>query len=115
MISIVGAGAWGTALAITATRAGKDVVIWALESDVANSINKQRENHVYLPGTKLSQGIKATTNVIEIAGAPVILLTLPAQHMRKTLEPLVSRIPRDTPLVICSKGIEQKSMKLMII
>ena len=47
MISIVGAGAWGTALAITATRAGKDVVIWALESDVANSINKQRENHVY--------------------------------------------------------------------
>ena len=113
MISIVGAGAWGTALAITATRAGKDVVIWALESDVANSINKQRENHVYLPGTKLSHGIKATTNVIEIAGGPVILLTLPAQHMRKTLEPLVSRIPRDTPLVICSKGIEQKSMKLM--
>ena len=113
MIAIIGAGAWGTALAITAQKAGNDVIIWALETNVANSINKQRENLIYLPGPKLTHGIKATTNVIDVVSAPIILLALPAQHMRKTLEPLVSRIPRKTPLVICSKGIEQKSMELM--
>ena len=113
MIAIIGAGAWGTALAITAQRAGNDVIIWALEADVAKSMNRQRENHVYLPGPKLTRGIKATTNLIEVAGAPVILLALPAQHMKNTLEPLVSEIPLDTPLVICSKGIEQQSMGLM--
>jgi len=113
MISIIGAGAWGTALAITARRAGNDVIIWALENEVAKSINRQRENSVYLPGSKVTHGIKATTNLIEIVGAPIILLALPAQHMKETLAPLVSQIPLDTPLVICSKGIEQNSMGLM--
>lgn len=113
MIAIIGAGAWGTALATVARRAGHDVIIWAFERHVAESINTDRENPLYLPGHRLELGIEATTTLTDAVAAKEVLLVVPAQHLRKTIEPLRSLLPITTPLIVCSKGIEQGSLLLM--
>ena len=66
-IGVIGAGAWGTALAMTAQRAGRDVIIHAHESDVANTINQVHENTFFLPGVQINKEIRATTDLKKIA------------------------------------------------
>lgn len=114
-IGIIGAGAWGTALAQAAANAGRDVVLWAREKEVAESITETQENSLFLPGVKLNKAIKATSDYAEVGkGAEAILLVTPAQHMRATLASLKPRISnRGVPLVICSKGIEMETGALM--
>lgn len=104
-IAIIGAGAWGTALAQSLANSGKNVMMWALENEVVESINNQHENTLYLKDIPLNESIKATTNLDDIKNYDVYLITTPAQHVRKTLENMRD-ILKDKPFVICSKGIE---------
>jgi glycerol-3-phosphate dehydrogenase (NAD(P)+) len=112
-IAIVGAGAWGTVLAMAARRAGCDVLIWAFEPEVADGIAQDNENRPYLPGVKLDPAIHATNDLGDAAAADIVLLAAPAQHLRRTVGPLAGQLAPSTPLVICSKGIEQKTLSLM--
>ncbi len=112
-IGVVGAGAWGTALAATARRAGRDVLIQAHEADVAQSINSVHENRRFLPGVTLDEGIRATPELEEIAACDAVLLVMPAQFLRAVTGRMAATWRPDVPAVICAKGIEQDSGKLL--
>jgi len=113
MISIIGAGAWGTVLALAALRAGNEVTLWAYEADIVAAINDAHENTLYMPGVALDPGIRATGDLAEAATADALLLAAPAQHMRTTIAPLAGHLPPATPLIVCAKGIEQETLALM--
>ena len=112
-LGVIGAGAWGTALAITAQRAGLVPRLWSFEVEVAQSINDEHCNPVYLPEIDFEPSIRATSNIHDMAACEVLLLVTPAQHLRSVLLPLATRVSGTVPLVICSKGIEQGTLKLM--
>ena len=112
-VSIVGAGAWGTALAQTLVQSGKSVTIWAREADVAADINERHVNRTFLPGVPLDPGVRATETLREAARADVILLVVPAQYLRSVANELARDLTPGQPVVICAKGIEQVSGKLM--
>ncbi len=105
-IGIVGAGAWGTALAQCLSNAGREVVIWAREAQTVSDINEKHENLVFLTGQKLHESILATEDLGKAADAEVILLVTPAQFVRPSLESLKNKVPAGVPIVICAKGIE---------
>jgi glycerol-3-phosphate dehydrogenase (NAD(P)+) len=113
-IGIIGGGAWGSALALTARRAGREVVLWAREAEVAAAINREHRNPLFLPGVALDPGIRASVELAEVAdGADALLLATPAQHLRQLAEALVPLLPAGVPSVICTKGIEQESGALL--
>ena len=113
-IGVIGGGAWGTALAVTARRAGRDVVLWARESEVVAAINRVHENPLFLPGLPLDPAIAATIELGEAArGADALLLAPPAQHLRPVLAALLRHLSKAMPLVICAKGIEETSGALL--
>lgn len=112
-VGVIGAGAWGTALAETVCRADSNVILWAREEEVVSSINKQRENKVFLPDTRLNTRILATNDINDLATVDLILLVTPAQHLRSICAKLSFFLSKSVPLVVCSKGIEVGSNKLM--
>ncbi|ODS01129.1 hypothetical protein AUC68_12185 [Methyloceanibacter methanicus] len=112
-IGIAGGGAWGTALATVARRAGRDVLIWAQEPETVAAINETHGNPVYLPGVALDPAIEATSELGEVATCDTLLIVSPAQHLRDVLGALQPYVQNGRPLVICSKGIEQATGKLM--
>jgi glycerol-3-phosphate dehydrogenase (NAD(P)+) len=112
-VGVVGGGAWGTALAQVGARAGLDVVLWAREADVVDAINTAHENTPFLPGAALDPGIRAVEVLAAVADCDLILAVAPAQHMRATLVALAPALRPGLPLVLCAKGIEQGSLKLM--
>jgi glycerol-3-phosphate dehydrogenase (NAD(P)+) len=113
-IGILGAGAWGTALAMTARRAGRDVILQAHEAEVAAEINLRHENRSYLPGVVLDAAIRCVTDPEQaIASVDAVLLAVPAQHLARVLERSASAWPPGAPAVICAKGIERGTCRLM--
>ncbi len=112
-IAIIGAGAWGTALAAASQRAGRDVLIWALETEVADAINKKHENSVYLPGINLDAGIAATSDLSAALDVDAVLMVAPAQFVRATCEKAKANWKPGTPIVICAKGVEKGTNRLM--
>jgi len=113
-VGVVGAGAFGTAMACVLRRAGHDVVLWARESGVADAINRDALNPVFLPGVAITAGILATNDMAAAAaGADFMLLAPPAQHMRAVTRQLRPFLADGTPVVTCSKGIERGSCALM--
>lgn len=112
-VGVVGAGAWGSALAQVCASAGGQVTLWAQEPEVAAAINEIRENTMFLPDIKLDKAIIATTDIGLMADADVVLAVVPAQFMRATLSRLAQYLPAGTPVVLCSKGIEQGTLRLM--
>ena len=115
-IGVIGAGAWGTALAVAARRATRDVVLWARRPELAARLTTLHENADYLPGVALDPAIQASGNLEAAARCEALLLVVPAQHMRwigTELAPLVPQGPAGPPLVVCAKGIEQGSGALM--
>ena len=112
-IGVIGAGAWGTALAQTCARAGLDVTLWAREAEVAAAVNAEHQNPLFLPGVELDPGIVATGDLLAMAEADVILAVAPAQHLRGTLATLAPKLRRGQPVVLCAKGVEQGTLKLM--
>ncbi len=115
-IAVLGAGAWGTALATAARRAGRDVTIWARDPALAARLNEKHANPDYLPGIALDPAIRATGDLAQAAGSDALLLVVPAQHIRwigAKLAPLLPAGAAGPPLIICAKGIEQGSGALM--
>ena len=110
---VIGAGAWGTALAQVCARAGLAVTLQAREAEVIESIAARRVNEAFLPGVELDPAIRATSDMAELAGCDLILAVPPAQHMRGALAAFAPHARREVPIVLCSKGIERGSLKLM--
>jgi glycerol-3-phosphate dehydrogenase (NAD(P)+) len=109
-IGVIGAGAWGTALAQMLSTDGRDVLIWAFEPEVVDSINQEHRNPQFLPSAELSETISATGNLADFAEIDAMLAVTPAQVLGQVLEGL-SKPPQD--LVLCSKGIEAGTGRLM--
>ena len=112
-VTIVGAGAWGTALAMVLRRAGHETLIWARTPAIAETINRQHENPLYLPGLRLEPTIRATAEIAALGGSDVVLLVTPAQHLGTVAASLASHVADTTPLIIGAKGIERQTGKLM--
>ncbi len=112
-IGIIGAGAWGTALACIAARAGHDTLIWARETEVVDSINQSHENSVFLKGFPLPHNIKATNQLSEMAELDALLWVTPAQVVRHVAKDFAEFLKKPIPILICAKGIEANSRKLM--
>lgn len=109
-VGVIGAGAWGTALAQMLASDGRDVLIWAFEPEVVTAINTDHRNPAYLPSADLSPAIRASGDLGEMAGIDTVLVVTPAQVLGNVLGGL-AQPPRD--LVLCSKGIEAGSGLLM--
>ncbi len=112
-IGIAGGGAWGTALAQAVTRSGRDALLWAFEADTVRDINEAHVNRAYLPDIPLDPALRATADLGEIAQCDAILMVTPAQHTRAIAGQLANILPQGRPVIICSKGIEQTTRKLM--
>jgi glycerol-3-phosphate dehydrogenase (NAD(P)+) len=112
-VGVIGAGAWGTALAEVCARAGLKAVIWAREPEVRVSIAERHENTLFLPGVTLSDSVSATGDFAALASCDFVLAAPPAQHLRATLTPFAFHCPPGLPVVLCAKGFEQGTLKLM--
>lgn len=109
-IGVIGGGAWGTALAQAAAAGGDPVILWAREGDVVRAINDQSANPLFLPNIPLSRKIRATSQLDDLADCDAILVVAPAQHVRDILSAASIGF---APLILCAKGIEAGSKKLM--
>jgi glycerol-3-phosphate dehydrogenase (NAD(P)+) len=112
-IGVIGAGAWGTALALVAAQAGRRVSLWAREPEVTESVERCRQNKIYLPDVTLPSTIEVTSDMALAAQADALLLVVPAQHVRETLQLLGSESILSKPVVLCAKGIERETGKLL--
>lgn len=111
-VAVIGAGAYGTALACAATRAGRKVTLYARSAEAAAQIKATRQNPK-LPGISLDASIEITADIAEAARADIILLATPAQHLREAATYLAPLIRVSTPVVACAKGIERGTHKFM--
>jgi glycerol-3-phosphate dehydrogenase (NAD(P)+) len=109
-MGVVGAGAWGTALAQVLATNGEPVLLWALEAEVAEAINADHLNTVYLPGTPIAPSILATTDLADLAVCDALLIVAPAQHVRGILQALPNP---QVSIILCAKGIEAGTGMLM--
>jgi glycerol-3-phosphate dehydrogenase (NAD(P)+) len=105
-IGVIGGGAWGTALAETACKAGRDVVLWAYEIDTVEEINHDHTNRVYLPGVKLDPRLRASANVPDAADVDVVLFVAPSQYLRTVAVEFAPYLRPGAPVVVCTKGFE---------
>jgi glycerol-3-phosphate dehydrogenase (NAD(P)+) len=109
-IGVIGGGAWGTALASVAARDGEPVLLWAREPEVVEAVNAAHENPLFLAGVPLPRSIEATGRIGDLSGCEALLVVSPAQFVR----PILAELPvGETPLVLCSKGIEAGSRLLI--
>lgn len=112
-VTVIGGGAWGTALACAVLRAGSTVSLWARNAEVVAALNEGRGNPIYLPEIALPDGIRATTDMAEaLAPATVVLLVVPSQHLRGIAEQMQPHMGA-IPLALCSKGVERSTGALM--
>jgi glycerol-3-phosphate dehydrogenase (NAD(P)+) len=109
-MGVIGAGAWGTALAQMLASDGRDVLLWAREEELVEEINVRRANPLFLPGAVLASSIRATNDLCDAAVCTVLLLVTPAQHLARIIGE-IPVLPRD--LVICAKGIDAVSGRMM--
>lgn len=106
-IGVIGAGAWGTALAQSLALAGKSVTLWAREEDVVNSINKNHVNDRFLPTVQISETVTASSDFPKtVNNSDILLIVTPAQHVRGIFQNLKKEDIEGKPIVLCSKGIE---------
>lgn len=112
-IGVVGGGAWGTALATVAARAGRDVLLWARESDVVTAINERHENEMFLGGIKLDPAIQATNDLANLTNCDALLSVTPAQVLGVVAKDLVAHLNPGMPFIICSKGLEQATGRFL--
>jgi glycerol-3-phosphate dehydrogenase (NAD(P)+) len=110
---VIGAGAWGTALAQVCVRAGLSARLWARENEVAEAVNRDHENALFLPGVRLADEVVATTDLKSLAACDLLLAVAPAQHLRATLRELAPGVRPGQPILLCAKGVEQGSLMLM--
>ena len=114
-LAVLGAGAWGTAIANLLANNGHEVIIWALEQQVVDDINNFNENKTYLANIQLSKNIKAVNDLSDIRDIKAIFSVVPAQYNAGVFSQLkkLAHIKNDTPIIICSKGIDNEKLKLL--
>jgi glycerol-3-phosphate dehydrogenase (NAD(P)+) len=111
-IAVIGAGAWGSALALTCARAGRQVTLWEHDAANAAQLASKRES-LFLPGVRLDDGIAIAGDLADAARAEAILLVVPAQALRSAAKALSPLLAANTPVIVCAKGIERGSKKFM--
>ncbi len=111
--SVIGAGAWGTALALCLLRAGRNVTLWCRSQEQADSLNSRRENQRYLPGVPLPGALHITHDPVRAAATDALFLVVPAQYLRTSLPQFTPHLRPGTPLIICAKGIERGTHQLL--
>jgi glycerol-3-phosphate dehydrogenase (NAD(P)+) len=111
-IAVIGAGAWGTALALTCARAGRNVTLWDQDPNNAQQLRKNRES-LFLPGAPIDERIAIAGELAEAARASAILLVVPAQAVRAVATALGPSLAEGTPVIVCAKGIERRTKKFM--
>ena len=111
-ISVIGAGAWGTALANAAARAGRDVILYGRDTSATEAMTKGGDNP-RLPGIALAKTITATSDLAHAAKADALMLVTPAQHLREAATALRPHLAANTPIIVCAKGIERGTHKFM--
>ena len=113
-VAVLGSGSWGTTFAAVLADAGRDVVLWGRRPEVAEQVNLERRNEAYLPGIRLPEGIRATTDAAEaLRGAQMVAVAVPAQTARETLTPLADLLEPDAVVVSLMKGVELSSDRRM--
>jgi glycerol-3-phosphate dehydrogenase (NAD(P)+) len=113
-VAVIGAGAWGTALACHAARLGHSVVLWAREPEVVDEVNARHRNSLFLEGAELPAEVAATGDAPgAVHDADLVLLVPPSQHVRAVAGPLTGHLPNTAVVAVASKGIEEASLKLM--
>ncbi len=112
-VAIAGSGAWGTALAIAAARAGRSVTLWSRDADAARHMSEQRQNVAYLPGVILPASIRITYDFKDLHDAGLLIAAVPAQSMRDLAKHLAGHIPSGIPVVVAAKGLELASNAFM--
>ncbi|MGA9529458.1 MAG: NAD(P)H-dependent glycerol-3-phosphate dehydrogenase [Terriglobales bacterium] len=114
-VVVIGAGAWGTALAITLARKSEHAVsLWAREADVAQSIAHSRVNERFLPDVQLPASIRATDDLESaLAGAEIVVSVMPSQHCRPLFERIAPLLHSETLVVSCTKGLENGTLLRM--
>jgi glycerol-3-phosphate dehydrogenase (NAD(P)+) len=112
-IGVIGAGAWGTALAMLANRAGSRVTLWTRNEQVISSIETRRENAQYLPDIFIDPAIKVTAEIQHLEPCDALIITIPAQSLRTVTITLSDMIRAQVPLILATKGIERGSLMLM--
>ncbi len=111
---VIGAGAWGTALADLLARNGHDVRIWAYEWDVVETINRSHQNRRFLMGSSLCESLRACNELDEtLDGAELVVMATPSHVSRSILRNASPFVSPGTPVVVASKGIEQETLALM--
>ena len=111
-VAVIGAGAWGTALAGVAARAGRDVVLYARSAASAAEIAATRANPK-LSGVRLDASIGVTADIALAAAADIILIATPAQNLREAVTALAPHLAKATPVIACAKGIERGTHQFM--
>ena len=111
-IAVIGAGAWGTALALTCARAGREVALWARDPANAAQLASKRESR-FLPGVRIDDRVTLAADLATAADAEALLVAVPAQSVRAVATALAPALAAFTPVVICAKGIERGSKKFM--
>jgi glycerol-3-phosphate dehydrogenase (NAD(P)+) len=112
--TVVGAGAWGTALADLLATNGCDVRLWAFEHDVADAINERHENPRFLPDKRLAPTLRATSALGEaLAESRLVVFAVPSAHLRRVARAAAGSIERSATLAVATKGIEQRTLALM--
>ncbi|WP_298038069.1 NAD(P)H-dependent glycerol-3-phosphate dehydrogenase [uncultured Desulfuromonas sp.] len=110
-IGVIGAGSWGTTLADLLARKGYPVSLWAFEPELAEGMERSRENDLYLPGFVLAENLSVTSDLAgAVSGKEMLVLVSPSQVMRRVMEGAASHIGPDTLIVSASKGIENDTL-----
>ena len=112
-ISVLGSGAWGTALASMLAITAQPVTLWGRNADAVDHINARRSNPKYLGDIKLSPSLQATTNLSEAAAADILLMVTPAQSFVEMAETIKAHLKENATIVLCAKGIDRQSGKLL--
>lgn len=112
-VGVAGTGAWGTALAEVAARNHPDVVMWGIEEDAIAAIDRDHRNPTYLGDLALNEGIGASTEAAVLGDVDALLMVVPAQALGGACETLASVLPENAPVVICAKGVERGTNRLM--
>ena len=110
---MLGAGAWGTALAQVAASAGLDTSLWGRDKNKLSAIVRDRENRDYLPGVRLHERLRAAADLSIVALPDFCLLVVPTQSLREMCMAMVGQLPAGIPVIVCAKGIEQHSGKFV--
>jgi glycerol-3-phosphate dehydrogenase (NAD(P)+) len=112
-IAVLGAGAWGTALANAAARPGREVLLWARDTEHVAELARDRENRRRLPGIALAPGVQPSADLAAVALADIVLAVVPAQALRDLGQKLAGLVRPDVPIVLCAKGIERGTHQLV--